>query len=48
MRVAFHGATTMTSDLATDVRVTADAGFGALELWAPRWIPICRAIRWMI
>ena len=36
MRVAFHGATTMTSDLETDVRVTANAGFKALELWATK------------
>ena len=36
MRVAFHGATTMTSDLETDVRVTAGAGFKALELWASK------------
>ena len=36
MRVAFHGATTMTSDLETDVRVTAGAGFRALELWASK------------
>ncbi len=36
MRVAFHGATTMTSDLETDVRVTAGAGFKALELWATK------------
>ena len=36
MRVAFHGATTMTSDLETDVRVTAYAGFKALELWATK------------
>lgn len=34
MRLGFHGATSMTSDLETDVRATAHAGFQALELWA--------------
>ncbi len=34
MRLAFHGATTMTSDLQTDVAVSARAGFKALEVWA--------------
>jgi 2-keto-myo-inositol isomerase len=34
MKLAFHGATTMTSDLETDVAVTAGAGFKALEVWA--------------
>ncbi|MGE5250529.1 MAG: sugar phosphate isomerase/epimerase family protein [Bacteroidota bacterium] len=34
MKLAFHGATTMTSDLETDIAVTARAGFKALELWA--------------
>ena len=34
MKLAFHGATTMTSDLETDVVVTAYAGFKALEVWA--------------
>lgn len=34
MKLAFHGATTMTSDLETDVSVSALAGFGALEIWA--------------
>lgn len=32
MLVGFHGATTMTSDLETDVRVTREAGFKGLEL----------------
>ena len=36
MKLAFHGATTMTSDLETDVAVTAHAGFKALELWAKK------------
>jgi 2-keto-myo-inositol isomerase len=34
MKLAFHGATTMTSDLESDVAVTAHAGFKALEVWA--------------
>ena len=34
MKLAFHGATTMTSDLETDVAITAQAGFKALEVWA--------------
>jgi 2-keto-myo-inositol isomerase len=36
MILAFHGATTMTSDLETDVAITAGAGFKALELWAAK------------
>lgn len=36
MKLAFHGATTMTSDLETDVAVTAGAGFTALEVWAAK------------
>ena len=36
MKLAFHGATTMTSDLETDVAVTARAGFKALEVWAAK------------
>ena len=36
MLLAFHGATTMTSDLETDVAVSAYAGFKALELWATK------------
>ncbi len=36
MKLAFHGATTMTSDLETDVIVTARAGFKALEVWAAK------------
>ncbi len=33
MRLGFHGATSMTSDLETDVLASAHAGFKALELW---------------
>ncbi len=36
MKLAFHEATTMTSDLETDVAVTAQAGFKALEVWAEK------------
>jgi 2-keto-myo-inositol isomerase len=36
MRLGFHGATSMTSDLETDVKATAHAGFSALELWAAK------------
>ena len=36
MLLAFHSATTMTSDLETDVAITANAGFKALELWATK------------
>jgi 2-keto-myo-inositol isomerase len=36
MKLGFHGATTMTSDLETDVAATAHAGFKALELWASK------------
>ncbi len=34
MRLGFHGATSMTADLQTDVAASAHAGFKALELWA--------------
>lgn len=34
MKLAFHGATSMTSDLETDIAITAHAGFKALEVWA--------------
>jgi 2-keto-myo-inositol isomerase len=34
MKLAFHGATTMTSDIESDVTVSAQAGYKALELWA--------------
>lgn len=33
MLLGFHGATTMTSDLETDVRVSREAGYKGLELW---------------
>jgi 2-keto-myo-inositol isomerase len=36
MKLAFHGATTMTSDLETDIAVSAGAGFKALEVWAEK------------
>jgi 2-keto-myo-inositol isomerase len=36
MKLAFHGATTMTSDIETDVAVSAQAGFRALEVWAAK------------
>jgi 2-keto-myo-inositol isomerase len=36
MKLAFHGATTMTSDLETDIAVSAHAGFKALEVWAEK------------
>lgn len=36
MKLAFHGATTMTSDLETDIAITAHAGFKALEVWAEK------------
>jgi 2-keto-myo-inositol isomerase len=36
MKLAFHGATTMTSDLETDIAVSARTGFKALEVWAAK------------
>lgn len=36
MILAFHGATTRTSNLETDVRVSAQAGYQALEIWAEK------------
>jgi len=36
MKLGFHGATTMTADLQTDVATTAHAGFQTLELWAAK------------
>lgn len=36
MKVGFHGATTMTADLQTDVTAAAHAGFKTLELWAAK------------
>jgi 2-keto-myo-inositol isomerase len=39
MQLAFHGATAMKADLATDVRASAEAGFSALEVWAAKLDP---------
>ncbi|HQY92852.1 sugar phosphate isomerase/epimerase [Caldilinea sp.] len=36
MLLGFHGATTMTSDLETDVRVSREVGYQGLELWADK------------
>jgi 2-keto-myo-inositol isomerase len=36
MKLAFHGATTMTSDLETDIAVSAGAGFKGLEVWTAK------------
>jgi 2-keto-myo-inositol isomerase len=36
MKLAFHSATTMASDLETDIAITAHAGFKALEVWAAK------------
>ncbi len=36
MKLGFHGATTMTSDLVTDVEISAKAGFSGLEVWAEK------------
>lgn len=36
MKLGFHGATTMTSDLVTDLQVSAQAGFHFLEVWAEK------------
>lgn len=36
MRLGFHGATTMTSMLETDIEVTHQAGFKYLELWGEK------------
>jgi len=36
MILAFHGATTKTSSLETDVLITAQAGYRALEIWAEK------------
>jgi 2-keto-myo-inositol isomerase len=36
MLLGFHGATTMTSDLETDVAVSRQAGYKGLELWADK------------
>ena len=42
MRLGFHGATAMTSDLQTDITATANAGLKAIELWADKM-----TTRWM-
>lgn len=34
--LGFHGATTMTADLQTDVQASAHAGFKTPELWADK------------
>jgi 2-keto-myo-inositol isomerase len=36
MKLAYHGATSMKSNLETDVAVTAAAGFQAIEVWAAK------------
>ncbi len=36
MRLGFHGATTMTSDLLTDIQAAQHGGFRYLELWAAK------------
>ncbi len=36
MRLGFHGATTMTSDLLTDIQAAQHGGFHYLELWAAK------------
>ena len=36
MKLGFHGATTMTSSLETDVEITSRAGFKGLEVWAAK------------
>lgn len=36
MKLAFHGATTMTSPLEKDIEASAQAGFSGLEVWAAK------------
>lgn len=36
MLLGFNGATTLTADLATDVRAAKAAGYACLEIWAPK------------
>ncbi|MGH7395316.1 MAG: sugar phosphate isomerase/epimerase family protein, partial [Candidatus Methylomirabilales bacterium] len=36
MLLGFNGATTLTADLATDIRAATAAGYGCLEIWAPK------------
>ncbi len=37
MILAYHGATTKTSNLETDILITAQAGYKALEIWAEKF-----------
>lgn len=37
MKLAYHGATHMKSDLATDLLATSGAGFGGIEAWAGKF-----------
>ena len=36
MKLAYHGATHMKSDLVTDIAVSAEADFRSIELWADK------------
>lgn len=36
MKLAYHGATSMKSDLVTDITVSERAGYGALEVWGAK------------
>jgi 2-keto-myo-inositol isomerase len=36
MLLGFNGATTLTADLATDIRASKSAGYECLEIWAPK------------
>ncbi len=36
MLLGFNGATTLTADLGTDIRAAKAAGYGCLEIWAPK------------
>jgi 2-keto-myo-inositol isomerase len=36
MLLGFNGATTLTADLATDIRAARAAGYGCLEIWEPK------------
>jgi 2-keto-myo-inositol isomerase len=42
MRIGLNGATIMHSDLAADVRIAAECGFDALEIWAGKLEPYLR------
>ena len=39
MKLAYHGATHIVSDLVTDIKVTGQSGFSALEIWAKKVDP---------